>query len=203
MSELLASRTFTDEERTVHDAAPRPGWCWHLLRRLSQDETDVRIRRLLLALAQPEDRDELARLVGPIPSPGLGERTAMQHGGLDSDPLIRVLALRAWGRRDLSFSFERGVRRDDLVQLIIGAEPLVARAQLDQPVLGTALGDAGPGAWLEVAVVDALRYDASASRARLVGRARRGEVVRAYRVADVPRGGPAPAFAVGLPIPRV
>lgn len=209
MSELLASRAFTDEERAAHDAAPRPGWCWHLLRQLTQDETDVRIRRALLALAAPEDRDELARLVGPIPARELGERMAMQYGGLDSDPLLRVLALRAWGQRDMLFSFERGIRRDDPVQLLEGAESLVSCAQLYNPVLGTAMGDAGPGAWIEIAIVGmrapygprlGLGYLASPMAERP---GTRDHVIRPYRVADVPRGGPIPAYADGWPIPRV
>lgn len=110
---LLAARELTPQERVAHDEAPRPGvWTAELgadLRVLTQDQTDVLIRGELVHVAAPAEREEVLAAIGSrdgfgsvrVPAPsGLVRDITRQRGGIDSDPLVRLLAYRAWGDRD-------------------------------------------------------------------------------------------------------
>jgi hypothetical protein len=112
---LLAARELTPEERAAHDEDPRPGvWAGEPgadLRKLTQDQTDALVRWELWETASPADRDEVAKMIGQrhavrLPVAGFehseGRLAACQRGGIDSDPLVRLLAYRAWGDRDRS-----------------------------------------------------------------------------------------------------
>lgn len=107
---LLPDRPLTSEERAAHDEDPRPGvWAGQLscdLREFSQDETDALIRRELLDSVVIADHDQIRSLVG-APAvvdtgrvAGVNPWARCQRGGIDSDPLVRLLAYRAWGDRD-------------------------------------------------------------------------------------------------------
>jgi hypothetical protein len=107
---LLADRALTDDERAVRDDPPRPGILIDGRARhmFTQDETDALIRAELLACVEPSERDVLIRLVGlprevilySTPNGGPQIAATCQRGGIDTDPLVRVLAFRAWGDRD-------------------------------------------------------------------------------------------------------
>ncbi len=111
---LLDDRPLTDEERVVRDESPRPGTLIEgrardaARRMFTQDETDALIRVELLACAGPAERDVLIRIVGvpraliiyPTRHEGRQIVATCQRGGIDTDPLVRVLAFRAWGDRD-------------------------------------------------------------------------------------------------------
>jgi len=108
---LLPDRALTPEERAAIDEDPRPGvWAGEFgadLRQLSQDETDALIRAELWQEVSSRGDDigeaqgalgawrEVLRLFNGAPYP-----LRVQRGGLDSDPLVRLLAYRAWGNRD-------------------------------------------------------------------------------------------------------
>jgi hypothetical protein len=75
-----------------------------------------------------------------------------QRGGIDSDPLVRLLAFRAWGDRDRYWFEDRGVRRGDAVDHIDGftvvahaAVPVIARTWNILASCGQALEDGRPG----------------------------------------------------------
>ncbi len=109
---MTISDKLTPEERAAHDEDPRPGaWAGERgadLRRLSQDETDILIRRELIDAAALAELDDVERACGSPPrtrtvtlqANGEDRRVTRQRGGLDSDPLVRLLAYRAWGDRD-------------------------------------------------------------------------------------------------------
>jgi len=68
----------------------------------------------------------------------------MQRGGIDSDPLVRLLAWRVWGERDVSWFKDRGLRVGDRVTVL--ANNTVACAwDHEAAFAGRALKDAWPG----------------------------------------------------------
>jgi hypothetical protein len=106
--------------------------------------------------------------------------TTYQRGGIDSDPLVRLLAYRAWRDRDRRWFTDRGVRSGDLVaatrrDLDTAA---VALAWQGEPVLGRAVADARPGELVQVA------RDATAAPAP------RGAAAERFRVTDRLRAEP-------------
>jgi hypothetical protein len=145
-------------ERAAIACPERPGtWCGDLGgdgRLLTQEETDYLIRRELLDIVDAAGRADLRRAIGnvprviiPVPPNWLASR---QRGGIDSDPLVRLLAHRAWGDRDRCWFDRHGVRRDD--PIIVSACSEVARAWQAEDVHGIATHDAHPGAPAEVVV---------------------------------------------------
>jgi hypothetical protein len=153
---FLLRRPRTPEDREAERDQPRPGvWAGEPgadLRSLTQDETNALVRRELLTQARDvEAHDQLLAAVGGrLPEVVVGappsHRLGMtQRGGIDSDPLVRVLARRAWGDRDRTWFELRGVRKGER----IAGGPLtpVAVADRSAPTLwdGTAMQDALPG----------------------------------------------------------
>jgi hypothetical protein len=127
---ILGVRALTPEECAARDEWPRPGILLgglglddSLRRTFTQDETDTLIRRDLIVHTEPGERHELARIVGApcdvvIKSTrcaGLHVAPVSQRGGIDTDPLVRLLAYRAWGDRDRRWFADRGVRKGDRV----------------------------------------------------------------------------------------
>lgn len=161
---LLVVRALTADERAAEDDAPRAGtWFGDLLadgRVLSQDDTDALIRRELFGVVSEAERGELFRLcgkprdvraaVGEIPRLELWH----QRGGVDSDPLVRVLAYRVWGDRDRRWFADRGVREGEPVTAVprlggqAGAD--VALAHGREHVIGHAYHDAAPGQRVQI-----------------------------------------------------
>jgi hypothetical protein len=165
-------------ERQAIADEPRPGsWFGDKGadgRMLTQDETDQLIRAELhgvaLATAAPATVAELTSILGAphhvdLAFEGRGRaplhRAIKQRGGLDSDPLVRLLAFRAWGHRDRRWFVDRGVRTGDPIA-VIGAdapassgrwEPTeIAVSRPHDHVIGIAQGDAPPGAAVRVEV---------------------------------------------------
>ncbi len=161
---LLVVRPLTAEERAAEDDEPRPGtWFGDLLadgRVLSQDDTDALIRRELFSVVADDERAELARLCGrprDVRAPVADfPRLELWHqrGGLDSDPLVRVLAYRVWGDRDRRWFADRGVRRGEPVTGVrrLGGQPGsdVALARGADSVIGYAEHDAAPGQRVQI-----------------------------------------------------
>jgi hypothetical protein len=160
---LLDRDASPDDLEAARDA-PRPGvWAGEDgadLRALTQDETDALIRRELVSLTPLSERMQLRQAVGGILDlPGWSSPVRriprVQRGGIDSDPLVRVLARRAWGDRDYAWFEHRGVFEGDPVTVPPAATqrlavPFVARAWAGETVLGNALQDAGPGQGVDV-----------------------------------------------------
>lgn len=159
-------------------------------RMLIQEATDMLIRdelwREVAPATPPDERDELLGILGApqvvlLPSllhprnahPDLTDRfhvATVQRGGIDSDPLVRLLAYRAWGDRDRRWFEDRGVRTGERVSdpgfwTDPESPPIVALARPGELVIGSALHDARPGeqADIEPACVDLTgergRYD--------------------------------------------
>src|SRR5689334_11575877 len=65
-------------------------------RALTQEETDQLIRTELLTLVRVSEYDEAREILGDRAMyprlPDLGRRAQCQRGGIDSDPLVRLLA---------------------------------------------------------------------------------------------------------------
>lgn len=146
---LLEVCELTAAERAAQDTAPRPGiWAGDELadlRRLSQDETDLLIRHELARYAF-NDPELLSVLGGPLAAPGVAK---LQRGGLDSDPLVRVLARRAWRDRDERWFELRGLRVGDELSLSEWHEPskgeCVRRRWQHEQLYAIATHDARPG----------------------------------------------------------
>ncbi len=118
VSGLLDRDPVPGEVEASHDD-PRRGWSTDGLHQFTQDETDILVRSELHGHGSlPDVLDE-----ADMRKAALGEhrgieyvdayqtaqhgRTWMasaseQRGGIDSDPLVRLLAFRAWGDRDRS-----------------------------------------------------------------------------------------------------
>ena len=104
---LLDPRELTAGELAAQNEAARPGvWAGEHgadLRQLTQDETDVLIRAELCAYAEQSFCSEYASVVqacGGVVKASVHVKGALLHvqrGGIDSDPLVRLLAYRAWG----------------------------------------------------------------------------------------------------------
>lgn len=132
LGELLPARDLTPDERAAHDEPPRPGvWVGDAGadgRPLNQHRTDILIRSRLAASGDPEVQRMIGPLVAvqlPLLEPHFGALQSQipdrspfrvraipatrQRGGIDSDPMVRVLAFRAWGDRDRRW-FERDPR---------------------------------------------------------------------------------------------
>ena len=159
----------TDEERAAVREAARLGTWWGDDgadgRRLTQRETDVLGRYQLVdhlvgfhprmkGTPRDIDMDSLAKIVGreqdlqrlrlPETAASVGGVASQQRGGLDSDPLVRLLAWRVWGERDVSWFKDRGLRVGDRVTVL--ANNTVACAwDHEAAFAGRALKDAWPG----------------------------------------------------------
>lgn len=109
---MLDERELTDAERAAIADEPRPG-VWieqydfkHFTdadgRPLSQHQTDRLIAFELSLVTKGRDMPELERIAGALDDVDLGAQHAAtsQRGGIHSDPLVRLLAFRAWGDRD-------------------------------------------------------------------------------------------------------
>lgn len=155
----LLDRDPTPEDREAERDQPRPGvWAGERgadLRALTQDETDalirfeladfalrggaVEYREVLGAIGASEDRPARPVDWGGVPR----EIARCQRGGIDSDPLVRVLARRAWGDRDREWFELRGVRKGDrltpMYRFVNAAWPGEA------VLVGEAESDARPG----------------------------------------------------------
>jgi hypothetical protein len=164
---LLPTRDLTPDERSAHDELPRPGvWAGEGgadLRALTQDETDGLIRRMLYAAAAPGEHDELVAAVGMprgilVLAPPPGRKAAhSQRGGIDSDPLVRLLAYRAWGDRDQRWFELRGVRKGEAITTIHIGDGCLRAALPWVGEIGVALAgrDARPGERVDFVVPNA------------------------------------------------
>lgn len=105
-----------DHEREAEQREPRPGWVMFDTEtplRVDQDDTERLIASELLSLAMFDEVDDLTRLIGSpmgiwvdaadTAGPGYRQIVQRQRGGISTDPLVRVLAYRAWGDRDHSW----------------------------------------------------------------------------------------------------
>lgn len=138
LESLFADRQLTLAERAAHDEDPRPGiWAGEAaadLRKLSQNETDILVTSSMwrtIALSSSifmldEERAMLEAAIGRHAMMSLPRLTAhlkpqqyikatTQRGGIHSDPLVRLLAFRAWGDRDQKWFERRGVRRGNML----------------------------------------------------------------------------------------
>lgn len=158
----------TPEDLESERDAPRPGvWAGQFgadLRALTQDETDALVRFELLDRSTPAERSEIAAAVGLLPSVSspqwpCGNLALCQRGGVDSDPLVRVLARRAWGDRDRQWFDLRGVRAGEGVRLYpmyvvtwaeVADRLCVSTTPDDPDCVGVALADARPGELVDV-----------------------------------------------------
>jgi len=100
-----------EAERAARNEEPRPGvWAGEDgadLRALTQEQTDWLIRHELHQATQPTDSTRTWPLQ-------LEHRNAhRQRGGIDSHPLVRLLAWRVFGERDRRWFELRGVRKGD------------------------------------------------------------------------------------------
>lgn len=133
-------------------------------RMLTQHETDTLIRLEIWNTRPEQATDELAKelldalgglavLLPPECTDAAGQLRAMLHqrGGIDSDPLVRLLAFRTWGDRDRRWFELRGVRKNEHVTVAeqVGvARPwpgAVARPWPGEIPYAVALDDASPG----------------------------------------------------------
>lgn len=119
----LLNRDDDEPERAEIEAMePRPGYVFQgqvhdeiHYERLNQQYTDALIVRELQDHHVPDDElDDFERLAGHF----LGNKTInhrwgsrSQIGGVHSDPFVRLLAFRAWGRRDLDWQLPIRKRR--------------------------------------------------------------------------------------------
>jgi hypothetical protein len=160
--DLFPDHDLTPDERAAHDEDPRPGSCFgpgggdsYLL---TQSDTDILIRVELWSQAPHSARAQFEALIGtPRWRPGCVTDplvpTTYQRGGVDSDPLVRLLAYRAWGNRDRTWFAERGVRSGESLTGIgrdVRGEIEVALAWPGESVLGRAVADARAGELVEV-----------------------------------------------------
>jgi hypothetical protein len=147
-SHAIAMRSLLDPtgneaaERAAIACVERPGtWFGDLGgdgRFLTQEQTDYLIRRELLDITDAVDRADLRRAIGavprviiPVPPNWLASR---QRGGIDSDPLVRLFAHRAWRDRDRRWFEDHGVRRDD--PIIVNESGEIMRAWTCEEVHG-------------------------------------------------------------------
>lgn len=164
----LLDRDPTPEDFEAERDLPRPGvWAGEHgadLRRLTQDETDALIRaELYWKHALPAERERVYAAIGAPPQGPAGLRLdardargqrpwlECQRGGIDSDPLVRVLARRAWGDRDRQWFELRGVRKGEAVRTVSIPGPAprsgssVVLAWPNERSFGVAQYDAAPG----------------------------------------------------------
>lgn len=188
---LLPDRPLTPEEIVARSEDPRPGvWAGEAsadLRGLTQEQTDVLIRFELINFAShPGERDDVLAVVGSHTwldrVLGKDAIAQSQRGGIDSDPMVRLLAFRAWGDRDRRWFELRGVRAGETVHMYpcraAGAagnlypdrHPLVARRHAGETQTDMAMSDAGPG---QLVVVDTVFGDVTC---RVSDRLRAGDL---------------------------
>jgi hypothetical protein len=134
---ILDERPLTDAERAAIADEPRPGvWVQNDRsfpgdgRALSQHETDRLIVGELHRMPDQFGQAELVAVVGwPVAikfDTDKGKQHAFeQRGGLHSDPLVRLLAFRAWGDRDRAWQKRETART-------IGASRALDRDLLDR-----------------------------------------------------------------------
>lgn len=161
---VLVRHASTDEDREAALEGPRPGvWADEAeadLRALTQDETDAVIRSELAEWGARPELDEIVNAAGghrevivPIRHAPCF-RVKQQRGGIDSHPLVRILARRAWGDRDRQWFALRGVRQGEQVGgstvMVATVVPRVALAWRGDIIIGHALHDARPGEALDV-----------------------------------------------------
>lgn len=147
-------------------------------RMLDQDQTDLLIRSELWRRATRdlagavENHAELEGILGPMMQLEFdAERDKIvghqQRGGISSDPLVRLLAFRAWGDRDRRWFEDRGVRKGEAVAFVHRANPISVCALLwpGESAIGTAVDDALPGQVVALnpggAYTHRLRYEVS------------------------------------------
>lgn len=237
---LLPDRPLTQEEDVARSEDQRPGvWAGEAsadLRGLTQEQTDVLIRFELINFAlRPDERNDVCAVVGSHTwldrVLGKDAIAQSQRGGIDSDPMVRLLAFRAWGDRDRRWFELRGVRAGETVHIVElrmpvapvdVLYPLVSRRQAGETQTGMAMSDAGPG---QLVVVDTvfgdvtcrvsdrlrdgdLQVDHVGDLMAMVDLARRPRIeeltVRLGRWADVPAfesGARAPGFKPTPPVP--
>jgi hypothetical protein len=201
-----------EAERTAIADAERPG-SWFGEdgadgRMLTQEATDMLIRDELwrnAPMASAAEREELIGILGApqvvlLPSqlssrsahPDLTDRfhvATVQRGGIDSDPLVRLLAYRAWGHRDRRWFEDRGVRMGERVSdpgfwADPESQPVIALARPGELVLGRVLHDARPG---EQAEIEPSANDRAGERGRYDSRRFRvSERTRVDRAAGAP-----------------
>lgn len=174
MTSIIDRDPSPEDFEAEHDA-PRQGvWAGEPgadLRLLSQDETDRLIRMELVASASAaEVMDVLAATGGRVEMPPWPDddpvrpfhSARMQRGGIDSDPLVRILARRAWGDRDWQWFALRGVRAGDAVGLAdwyaSGDDARVQRHWPGDSQYGVAVTDANPGQVAQVRIVQSNRH---------------------------------------------
>lgn len=138
-------------------------------RALTQDQTEALIRAELVRTAPRSERDEVMNAVGRPPRfirfdakalSTRAHRAGFQRGGIDSDPLVRLLAFRAWSDRDRRWFDDRGIRRGDPLALVHGGHAIewgyphrqVARATEHDLVVGVADRNASAGTAVDLAL---------------------------------------------------
>jgi hypothetical protein len=185
---LLLDRPLTPDEDVARSEDPRPGvWAGEEpsdLRGLTQEQTDVLIRFELINFAShPDERDDVLAVVGSHPRSarilGQGAIAQAQRGGIDSDPMVRLLAFRAWGDRYRRWAELRGVLAGETVHIVELRTPvapvdvlypLVSRRQAGETQTGMAMSDAEPG---QLVVVDTVFGDVTC---RVSDRLRAGDL---------------------------
>lgn len=173
----LLDRAPTPEDLEAERETPRSGlWAGENgadLRKLTQEETDLLIRHELWVMAKTEEGDAVLAACGGSAEVLLGVtldrdgpipvHASRQRGGIDSDPLVRILARRTWGDRDRRWFELRGVRKGEALRVLevrhVGGrdrdmvgEIVVALAQQREFTGGFALGDADPGALVDAEI---------------------------------------------------
>jgi len=132
----LIERDPTPEDLEAERDQPRPGvWGGEQgadFRALTQDQTDALIRAELVLSATAAERDDVIRAVGTPRAVDLDAHRDIgdgqqvrgivlahcQRGGIDSDPLVRVLARRAWRDRDRQWFELRAARVRDATRVL-------------------------------------------------------------------------------------
>jgi hypothetical protein len=192
-----------DAERAAMEETERPGtWFgddgadgrW-----LTQEQTDMLVRAELWRHAVrhvtglPDAlNEELRGIIGELRMLELStetgdgysvrrrsRRASQQRGGIDSDPLVRLLAWRAWGDRDRFWLQDRGVRKGDAITLV--SSETCARAWPADHHIGPATHDARPGETLWLAYPNPPAYERTTGAQTM------------FRVSDRPREKPQPS----------
>lgn len=134
-------------------------------RMLSQDDTDILVRcelwnRMDLRVLDEKVHAEMTGICGPqhvlnLDTDANGWKifhpATQQRGGIASDPLVRLLAFRAWGDRDLRWCENHGVRVGD--QLTVDEHGCAARrweGESASAIFGACEADAMPGQTITV-----------------------------------------------------
>lgn len=192
-------------ERAAVAMAERPGsWFGDDCadgRMLTQEQTDMLVRAELWREVgyRGDASGELSGILGPAGEQRMLELTmapdpthwsaykvrgTTQRGGIDSDPLVRLLAHRAWGDRDVRWFTDHGVRNGESVASVrfsYGPRDRETHPQRCALVwsrersIGVALADGRPGETI------AVRYAISNQF---------GPMIVRYRIGDRPRAEP-------------